>query len=64
MQYMQTKIIKTKKGGRKMKEQIARRIKETAVKAAKKSVGKSTTFGVYEVKPPKELLEHSGKENA
>lgn len=47
-----------------MKEQIARRIKETAVKAAKKSVGKSTTFGVYEVKPPKELLEHSGKENA
>lgn len=64
MQYMQTKITKNKKEEEKMKEQIAKRIKETAVKAAKRSVGKSTTFGVYEVKPPKELLEHSGKENA
>ena len=47
-----------------MKEQIAKKIKETAVRAAKKSVGKSTSLGIYEVKPPKELLEHSGKENA
>lgn len=39
-----------------MKEKIAGRIIRMAEKAAYKSVGKSFDIGVYEVKPPEELL--------
>ncbi len=40
-----------------MKEKIAGRIIQMAEKAAYKSVGKSFDIGIYEVKPPEELLE-------
>lgn len=39
-----------------MKEKIAKRIACIAEKMAYKSVGKSILLGVYEIKPPKELL--------
>lgn len=39
-----------------MKEKIVGRIIQLAKKAAYKSVGKSFDPGVYEIKPPEELL--------
>lgn len=39
-----------------MKRKIAERINRMAIKAAYRSVGKSFDPGVYEVKPPEELL--------
>lgn len=39
-----------------MKREIAEKISQMAVKAAYKSVGESSRIGVYEVKPPEELL--------
>lgn len=47
-----------------MKEKIAKRIAKrivcSAEKIAYRSVGKSIVFGVYEIKPPKELLNKQG----
>lgn len=39
-----------------MKEKIAREIVRMVEKAAYRTVGKSTMIGVYEIKPPEELL--------
>lgn len=40
-----------------MRERIANAIVQIAEKAAYKAVGKSFHLGVYEIKPPKELLD-------
>lgn len=39
-----------------LKEKLARRIVHMAEKAAYKSVGKSIPYGMYEIKPPEELV--------
>lgn len=39
-----------------MKEKLAEKIKEMALKAARKSVGKSFPIGVYEPEIPQELI--------
>lgn len=40
-----------------MKEKVAESVKKVAVKAAKRSVGKSTYMGIHEIEVPKELLD-------
>lgn len=42
---------------REMKEKMAGKLVQIAEKAAYKSVGKSIPSGLYEIKPPVELLE-------
>lgn len=54
-------IIYVKTGG-KMKEKLAEKIKKIALKAARKSVGKSFPMGMYDPEIPQELINEIRRE--
>ncbi len=45
-----------------MQRKLAKVVKEVAMKKAKRSVGKSWTYGVHEIKVPQELIRTEKKE--
>lgn len=45
-----------------MKKKLAERVKEIALKAARKSVGKSFPMGMYEPEIPQELINEVRRE--